>query len=107
MGLLQEQLQRLLAMQALCDRVQGSTRELEAMVQKIAVFQKESIALQDFYQHEWHAFAADERMSEADHNEVQGAAAGYSVLGQDTIWNVLEQARAVQVQLIRQLVQSL
>ena len=31
----------------------------------------------------------------------------YSVLGQDTIWDALEQVRAVQVRLIKQLVQSL
>lgn len=52
MALLPEQLQRLLAMQTLCERVEGTAQELEAAVQKIAVLQQEADTLQDFYQHE-------------------------------------------------------
>jgi hypothetical protein len=107
MALLPEQLQRLLAMQTLCERVEGTAQELEAAVQKIAVLQQEAQALQDFYQHEWLELISDERLSEADRQAVQSAATGYSVLGQDTIWDALEQVRAVQVRLIKQLVQSL
>ena len=48
MALLPEQLQRLLAMQTLCERVEGTAQELEAAVQKIAVLQQEGDTLQDF-----------------------------------------------------------
>ena len=65
MGLLPEQLQRLLAMQTLCERVEGTAQELEAAVQKIAVLQQEADTLQDFYQHEWLELISDERLSEA------------------------------------------
>ena len=107
MALLPEQLQRLLAMQTLCERVEGTAQELEAAVQKIAVLQQEADTLQDFYQHEWLELISDERLSDADRQAVQSAATGYSVLGQDTSWDALEQVRAVQVRLIKQLVQSL
>ena len=107
MALLPEQLQRLLAMQTLCERVEGTAQELEAAVQKIVVLQQEADTLQDFYQHEWLELISDERLSDADGQAVQSEARGYPVLGQDTIWDALEQVRAVQVRLIKQLVQSL
>ena len=70
MALLPEQLQRLLAMQTLCERVEGTAQELEAAVQKIAVLQQEAQALQDFYQHEWLELISDERLSDADRRKV-------------------------------------
>ena len=65
--------------------------------------------LESLYEKDWSSIASDKRIDEKDEQALAAAAkkGRYSVLGQDTIWNALQDAYQLQMALTKLLVKNL
>ena len=101
--------EQLVLMQQLCDRVTEQTEALEPVVQAIARLNGDIQRLGAMYEQDWL------RLHDALLAGSNGPAAllasiapgRHSILGQDTIWNALHEARQVQLALLKRLAASL
>lgn len=101
--------EQLVLMQQLCDRVTEQTEALEPVVQAIARLNGDIQQLGAMYGQDWL------RLHDALPAGSNGPAAllasiapgRHSILGQDTIWNALHEARQVQLALVKRLVADL
>ena len=102
-------LNKLLAMQGLCDRIIDQTEALGSTDKVIRSLNKDLRELEMLYEKDWLALADDQRLSEDDQRVLAAAVpkGRYSVLDQDTIWNVLQDAYRLQIALTKLLVKHL
>ena len=102
-------LQQVIRMQGVCDRVIGQAEALGAVVEAIASLNRDIRELEAFYQGDWlrlHDAPAPEGEARA---ALLGSIApgNYSILSQDTIWDALQNARRVQLALLKRLAAAL
>ena len=109
MSLPDTDLKKLLAMQELCDRVIEQTKALASTQKAIRSLNKDLRQLEVLYEKDWLAISSGTRINKNDEQALAAAAkkGGYSVLGQDTIWNALQDAYQVQIALTKLLVKNL
>ncbi|MDO5674552.1 MAG: DUF4298 domain-containing protein [bacterium] len=109
MPLPETDLKKLLAMQDLCDRIIDQTKALAATQKAIRSLNKDLRKLESLYEKDWLSIVSDKRISGKDEAALAAAVkkGRYSVLGQDTIWNALQEAYQVQVALTKVLVKNL
>ena len=102
-------LNKLLAMQGLCDRIIDQTKALASTDKAIRSLNKDLRELEMLYERDWLTLAGDQRLSEEDQRALAAAVpkGRYSVLDQDTIWNALQDAYRLQIALTKLLVKHL
>lgn len=102
-------IEQLVRMQQLCDRVINQTEALEPVLEAIAGLNKDIQQLEAIYGQDWlrlhDALPAGADTPAALHACI--APGRYSVLSQDTIWDALQAARQVQLALAKRLVAAL
>ena len=100
---------KLQKMQALCADVEADNRRLEHCLRSLKAAEKRRVALQDFYERDWLRLAESPDLSAAQAAGLQALVAegGYSVLGQDTIWNALSDQHALRLKLLKHLAKHL
>lgn len=104
-----KKINKLIKAQHLCETVHAQTQALAATCQLAAELQTNLSALAAFYEKEWRHLREDPDLNEAALERLSDASSGttYSVLGEDTIWNLLYEAEQTQRQLLKTLAQSL
>ena len=102
-------LKKMLAMQDLCDRIIDQSKALASAQKVIRSLNKDLRQLEDLYEKDWLAISSDKRLDRNDEQALAAAAkkGRYSVLGQDTIWNALQDAYQLQMALTKLLVKNL
>ena len=102
-------LKKMLAMQDLCDRIIDQSKALASEQKVIRSLNKDLRELESLYEKDWSSIASDKRIDEKDEQALAAAAkkGRYSVLGQDTIWNALQDAYQLQMALTKLLVKNL
>ena len=85
-------------MQVACTQVEADARTLRDMVAAVESIRARYQSLSESYQADWQRLADDEKLSPSQRQQEEldsmVAEGGYSVLGQDTIWNALEDVRS-------------
>lgn len=96
-------------MQELCDRITDQTRALAATQKAIRTLNKDLRELESLYEKDWLALVSDKRIDAQDEEALTASSKKgcYSVLGQDTIWNALQDAYQLQMALTKLLVRNL
>lgn len=103
---------KLIAMQRLTDDVQKKTEQLKATLKQIQELNEQHAKLTEFYENEWLSLCDDHKKGIISQKDLayineQAQSQAHSVLSEDGIWNVLADADAVQLELIKQLVKHL
>ena len=102
-------IEQLVQMQQLCDRVIEQTEALEPMVEAVANLNRDIRQLEAVYGQDWLRLQDALPASEDDPAALIASIAPgrYSILSQDTIWDALYAARQVQLALVKRLVADL
>lgn len=109
MTLSESDLKRLIEMQRLCAQVGEDRVELARFRKNLKAILKRQNELIDFYQNEWMELVDGRDISPEQAAELQKAVeqGGFSILDQDTIWNVLDASEAVTIALLKDMVKNL
>lgn len=102
-------IEQLVRMQQLCDRVINQAEALEPVLEAIAGLNRDMQQLEAIYGQDWLRLQDALPAGQAAPAAVLACIAPgrHSVLGQDTVWNALHAARQVQRALLKQLAADL
>lgn len=102
-------LQKLVEMQALCDKIIDQTEALAPTLKTVRSLNKDLRQLEVFYDKDWLQIYSDKRLTDSDHETLLSYVKDgrYSILGEDTIWNAFCAAREIQLSLAKLLVKHL
>ncbi|MGH8054799.1 MAG: DUF4298 domain-containing protein [Stenotrophomonas sp.] len=109
MALQKNDLQLLIEMQALCDKVLDQTEALAPMLETVDTLNHDIKRLEAFYDKDWLRLHDDKQLTDSDHEALRPHIKDgrYSILAQDTIWDAFVTAREIQLSLTKLLVKHL
>ncbi len=92
-------------MQRLCTDLENDVRNLSAFNEYLQSVNERYETLGSLYESDWLRLSESEKLDAAQIRQVEAMVAegGFSVLGQDTIWNALSDTRIEYVQLLKAL----
>lgn len=95
--------------QQLCDALQDQVTELEPVLALVASIQEKQAELESFYTQRWLEICESPELTDEDREALMFDAepGKYSVLGEDTIWDVLMASAETQKQLLKELARGL
>ncbi|MDO5650802.1 MAG: DUF4298 domain-containing protein [Moraxella sp.] len=105
----ESELNKLISMQQLNDQISTYTLQMQQMMDTLQTMQQACDELTAFYTDEWIELY-DQVENDLDVNTKLNAAKAkhaYSILGQDTIWNTLEEAQDTKIDLLKLLANNL
>lgn len=109
MALRKIDLQKLIEMQTLCDRVIDKTEALTLALETVRALNEDLSQLEGLYDNDWLRIYSDKRLTDSDGEALLSYVKDgrYSILSQDTIWDALQDAQQIQLSLAKLLVKHL